>query len=348
MNLDTSVWFNQALISLGIVAAFVVGGKALIFLIDRFIRKLTEKTATNLDDMLLAVVERPIYYIIVIWGVYVGIHRLSGHIGEDIFKVLDGALFILVMVFVVKLVYDVINAMITWYGENAAARGDSDLNKTVLPLGKKLVKIFVILSGLIIVLDHFHYNISSLVAALGVSSLAVGLAAKDTLSNMISGFIIMADRPFRLGDRIESDGRTGDVTEIGIRSTKIRTIENNIVIIPNTKLVDSVVINQAYPESSQTSFFKVGVEYGSDIEKVRRVMTEVAAGIPEILDDPAPRVFFTAHGDSALEFQIMYRVHEYVLKWAALDKLNTAINRRFAEEGIGMAFPTRTVHIIQR
>lgn len=347
MNLDSSVLINQALISLAVVAAFVVGGKALIFLIDRFIRKLTEKTSTNLDDMLLAVVERPAYYLIIIWGVYVGIHRLAEHLAEGVFVVVDGALFILVMVFVVKLVYDIINTLITWYGDSAAERGETDLNRTIIPLTKKLVKIFVVISGLIVVLDHFHYNISSLVAALGVSSLAIGLAAKDTLSNMISGFIIMADRPFRLGDRIESDGRTGDVTEIGIRSTKMRTIENNIVIIPNTKLVDNVVVNQAYPESSQTNFFKVNVAYGSDVEKVRRVVLEVAAGIPEILKDPAPRVFFTNHGDSTLEFQMMYRMQEYVLRWAVLDKLNTAINRRFAEEGIGMAFPTRTVHIVQ-
>lgn len=336
---------KDVLVSLGIVAGFYVAGKASIFIIDRFVRKLTEKTATQLDDMLLAVVEKPAFWLIMLWGIYIALHRLSIDFARRFLDVADKAVFVIAVAFIVKVVYDVVNTLIDWYGITMAERGQEGLGKSILPLLKKLVKIFAIISGLIVILDHFSYNISSLVAALGVSSLAIGLAAKETLANMISGFTIVADRPFRIGDRIEVDKKTGDVVEIGLRSTRIRTIDNTIVIIPNSKLVDNVLLNYAYPEDSLAGFFKVSVEYGSPVEKVRTTLLQVANEIQEIMKDPAPEVQFIEHADSALVFQLVYRIPEYKLKWPLIDKLNTAVNRRFAEEGINFAYPTRTMYL---
>ena len=345
MSADTSARVTEILVSLGIFAGFMLAGKALIIVIDRFIRKLTEHTETVLDDMLLAVVEKPAYYLIILWGAYFSFHRLNVELGQGIFDIADKVVFVVAVALVVKLVYDVINAMLDWYALNAAEKGQAEIGRTIIPLAKRLVKIFVVISGLIVVLDHFSYNISSLVAALGVSSLAIGLAAKETLSNMIAGFIIAMDRPFRIGDRIETDGKVGDVMETGLRSTKIKTLDHNILIIPNAKLVDNIVTNYAYPENVQAHTLKIGVEYGSDVDKVKRLMLETAGTVPEIMKEPAPIVFFAEHADSALMFQMFYRVPEYALKMVVLDKLNTAINRRFAEEGIAMAYPTRTVYV---
>jgi len=163
---------------------------------------------------------------------------------------------------------------------------------------------------------------------------------------MIAGFVIMADRPFRVGDRIELEGNLGEIVEIGLRSTKLLTIENNIVVIPNSQLVDNIVLNYAYPANVLTYYYKVGVEYGSDIDKVRSLLLELAREIPEILDDPAPSVFFVEHADSSLDFKLVYRIQDYRDKWSVLDKVNTAVNKRFAKEGISIAFPTRTLHVI--
>jgi len=345
MSDDVSRWLTEILISLGIVFGFVILGRVLIFLLDRVVRKLTVKTATDLDDMLLDAVEKPSFYLLVLWGAYIAFHRLDVQLGQGAFHVADSAVFILAVALLVKLAYDVINALLGWYALTLAHGGREDVGKTVMPLVKKVVKVFVILSGVIVVLDHLDYSISSLVAALGVSSLAVGLAAKDSLANMISGFIIMVDRPFRVGDRIDVGGRVGEVTDIGLRSTKIRTLDNTIVILPNSRLVDDVVLNYAYPENSIKHYYKIGVEYGSDIGKVREVLLEIASGIPEIMDEPAPGVYFTDHADSSLEFHLLYWINDYTKRWTVLDKVNTAVNRRFAEEGIGMAFPTRTLHV---
>ena len=345
MATDTGLWVKEVLASVGILLVFVAAGKLLIFLLDRVVRKLTQKTETVLDDLILAAVEKPAFYLIVVWGAYISLDRLHVVLKQGVFDIADKIAFILVVALLVKMAYDVINAMLDWYGMLSEQRGRAEIARTILPLVKKVVKVFVILSGLILVLDHFEYSISSLVAALGVSSLAIGLAAKETLSNMISGFIIAADRPFRIGDRIETDGKVGEVVEIGLRSTRVRTLDNNIVIMPNTKLVDNAVVNYSFPHDTQTHIVKVGVEYGTDVEKVRRVMTEAASEVPEILGDPGPAAFFVEHGDSALVFQMFYHVSDFRQKWAAMDKVNGAVNRRFNEEGIRFAYPTRTLYV---
>ncbi len=347
MSEEMSVWLTEIVYTVGIIAIFVAAGKGVVFLMEKVVKKLTEKTATKLDDMLIGAVEKPLFYLISLWGVYMAVHRLRERIGDEILAVADDALFILVTLFLVKLSYDVINALVGWYGMVSTERGRGEIAQSIVPLIKKLVKLFVMASGLIVILDHFNYNISSLVAALGVSSLAIGLAAKDTLAHMIAGFVIMADRPFRVGDRIEVEGKIGEIIELGLRSTKLLTFENTVVIIPNSQLVDNVVLNYAYPENTLTYFYKIGVEYGSDIDKVRELLTEIANGIPEILKDPAPAVYFTDHGDSALEFNLVYRIQQYRERWVVLDKVNTTVNKRFAKEGISVAFPTRTVHLFK-
>jgi MscS family membrane protein len=333
-------------ISVAILASFYVGGKAVIYLLNHIVKKITEKTSTTLDDKILAVVKKPAFGMILLWGAYISVSRLSTDFpGGGLLKIADDSVFIIAVALVVKVSYDVIGAVIEWYGQSASIQGHEAVAKSIIPLLKKLVKIFAVISGLIVVLDHFSYNITSLVTALGVSSLAVGLAAKETLSNMISGFTIALDKPFRIGDRIEVDGKTGDIVEIGLRSTKLRTLVNNVVIIPNSKLVDNVVMNYAYPENVLGNIYSIGVEYGSDVEKTKRVMLDVADSIPEILKDPPPMVFFTDHGDFALILKMVYRIPDYTLGWVVLDKVNTEINRRFAEEGIGIAFPTQTLYL---
>lgn len=346
MDAEFSRWMTEFLKFAGIVGVAVVVGKLSVYALDRVVKKYTQNTETVLDDLILEAIEGPFSYLIILLGFYIAVDQIDIDLGEKFLFITADALFILVVMFVVKLAYDVINAMVTWYGMVSEEKGRAEIGQSIVPLLKKLVKIFVIASGLIVVLDHFEYNISSLVAALGVSSLAVGLAAKDTLSNMISGFIIMADRPFRVGDRIEVDGKVGEVSDIGLRSTKVRTLDNNIVIIPNTQLVDNVVMNFAYPENSVRNVVNIGVEYGSDVPRVKETLAGVAGSIEEILDDPAPAVLFTDHGESALEFTLAYSIQEYRDKFTVLDKVHTLIDARFAEEGIGMAFPTRTLHVI--
>jgi small-conductance mechanosensitive channel len=211
------------------------------------------------------------------------------------------------------------------------------------------VSLFLLGTALIIILKHFNYDIFSLVTALGIGSLAIGLAAKDTLAHMISGFTLMIDRPFRIGDRIQlAGGQIGDVADIGLRSTKIKTLDNQLLIIPNSDLCNSMLTNQAFPDNRVKGRINVGVAYGSDVEQVKQVLVATAGEVAEVLAEPVPEAYFTSFGDSALNMALFFWVEEYGTLFAVTDKINSLILKRFGEHSIEIPFPTRTVINAQR
>jgi len=197
-----------------------------------------------------------------------------------------------------------------------------------------------------VVLKHFNYDIFSLVTALGIGSLAIGMAAKDTLAHMISGFTIMLDRPFRIGDRIQLiGGQVGDVTDIGLRSTKIRTPDNQMLIIPNSDLCNTMLTNQAFPDSRVKGRVNIGVAYGSDVDRVKALLTATAGEVGGVLTDPAPEAYFVSFGDSALNMSLFFWVEEYTSLFGVTDAINSLILKRFDEHSIEIPFPTRTVKL---
>jgi len=207
-----------------------------------------------------------------------------------------------------------------------------------------MVMLFLMGTALIIILKHFNYDIFSVVTALGIGSLAIGLAAKDTLAHMISGFTLMLDQPFRIGDRIQlAGGQTGDVADIGLRSTKIRTLDNQLLIIPNSDLCNTMLINLAFPDARVKGRINIGVAYGSDVERVKELLVATALDLDAVLRDPAPEAFFVSFGESALNMTLFFWVEEYSQLFAVTDKVNSLILRRFNESGIEIPFPIRTV-----
>ena len=173
------------------------------------------------------------------------------------------------------------------------------------------------------------------------------MAAKDTLAHMISGFTLMLDRPFRIGDRIQlSGGQIGDVVDIGLRSTKIKTMDNLLLIIPNSDLCNTMLINQAFPDASVKGRINIGVAYGSDVDKVKETLVATALDIESVLRDPPPESYFVSFGDSALNMALFFWVEEYSQLFAVTDRINLMILRRFNESGIEIPFPTRTIQLL--
>jgi small-conductance mechanosensitive channel len=218
------------------------------------------------------------------------------------------------------------------------------ISRQMLPIAEKLAMLFLMGTALIVILKHFNYDIFSLVTALGIGSLAIGMAAKDTLAHMISGFTLMLDRPFRIGDRIQlAGGQIGDVLDIGLRSTKIKTLDNQQLIIPNSDLCNTILTNQAFPDQRAKGRINVGVAYGCDVERVKEILLATALEVESVLRDPAPEAYFVSFGDSALSMSLFFWVEEYGNLFTTTDKINTLIIRRFRENTIEIPFPTRTV-----
>ncbi|MEN8241527.1 MAG: mechanosensitive ion channel domain-containing protein, partial [Chloroflexota bacterium] len=195
--------------------------------------------------------------------------------------------------------------------------------------------------AIIIILGHFNVEISGLVATLGIGSLAIALAAQAALSDTISGFMIMIDQPFRIGDRIEiAELNTwGDVVDIGLRSTRIRTRDNRMVIIPNSIISKSLVVNHAYPDTEYRIQVHIGVAYGTDLEFARTTIVEAVKEVSGVLPHRPVEALFLEFGDSALIFRVRWWIETYVDTRRMFDKVNTAVYHALTQAEIEVPFP---------
>jgi small-conductance mechanosensitive channel len=239
-----------------------------------------------------------------------------------------------------------VNILTIWFGEEVALKTGSALDNQLSPFLRRILLILVSIIAVIVVLGHFNVEVSGLVTTLGIGSLAIALAAQAALSDTISGFVIMFDRPFRIGDRIEiQDLDTwGDVVDIGLRSTRIRTRDNRMVIIPNSVIGKSLVVNYAYPDSQYRIQIEVGVAYGTDLELARKTLVDAVEGVEGVLHERKVEALFLHFGDSALIFRIRWWLESYEDTRRMFDRVNTAIYNALNEASIEMPNPQLDLH----
>lgn len=219
-------------------------------------------------------------------------------------------------------------------------------------MAKRVTQITLGVIGGLLILNALTIPITPLLTTLGVAGLATALALQDTLSNFFAGFYLLADRPIRPGDFIKLDtGHEGYVLDVGWRTTKLRTLPNTVVVLPNSKLSQSIITNFALPVSRMAATLKVSVAYESDIDQVeqvlREILEEMKPDVPTMLADPPPNVAFSpGFGDSSLDFTVVFQVGQYVDQFGVMNELRKRIFRRFKAEGIQFPFPTRTIHVV--
>ncbi len=251
-------------------------------------------------------------------------------------------LYVFIATFIVVRLSDLLLEKFSERVKKKVSPNEAPLIDTYYSMISKIVNVFIVLIALIAVLDRLGFNVTSLITSLGVGSLAVGLAAKDTIKNFISGIMLVTDRQFRIGDRvyIKDIDVEGYVYDIGLRTTRILTISgNNLITVPNSKLTEGVIENSLYPDPKVKDFVEVGVAYGSDVEKVKELLLKATEGIDGILDNPPPSVYFTNFGDSALIFKLIYYVERKDVAFGIKSLLHERINRLFRENGVEIPFP---------
>jgi small-conductance mechanosensitive channel len=314
--------------------------------------KFIARTENRLDDMILDVLTSNVRPLMIVTGFFVAIREVRKGLTSDdgtvaqLLEYTDAFLYIAGVIIAVKILLGIIREVINWRLDKIAADGTSNLKLTLGPLTNKVVNILIGLIAIIVLLDHFGINIGSLLVSLGVGSLAVALAAQDTLANMIAGFVILVDRPFRVGDRIELiPGITGDVLEIGLRSTRVLNFDNNVVIIPNADLVKGRIVNHAFPHIESRVLLKLMVAYGTDPECVRAILLGLAANHPDLLPTPAPQVFVTALSESAMEVTLVGRCSEFGKVWGTETTLREQAYLAFMKEGINVPVARRVIRM---
>lgn len=336
---------SVAIIVLTILSVWIVRA-----LLSFMVRRLASRTRTDLDDNLLSVIKRYIHYLVYIVGtaaLFNYLEHVSAGLAPDLFKGVDGILFVLGVFVIAVVIVRLMSTLLSWYATNIASRTETTLDDEFVPLADRGFRIVGYVLALLIVLDHFEVDIMGLVAVLGIGSLAIALAAKETIANMIGGFVIMIDRPFRVGDRIRLDtGTTVIVDQIGIRSTKLRTFDNTLIIVPNAELMKSTVHNLTYPHPKLRVQVDVGVGYDSDMDQVRRVMLDEAEQHPVVIDDPPPSFIFLEFGDSSLNVSLRCWVADVSEQFLTASELREQVLNRFRKEGIEIPFPQRVVTMV--
>ena len=258
----------------------------------------------------------------------------------------ENLVFVLYLLVGYVLCYKLLSGMLQWYTLWLAERTGSKQNDANIPFARRIVLLLLTTAALIVFLSHFGVDVSGLVATLGIASLAIALAAQNTLSDVINGFAIIADRPFIIGDRIEilELDTWGDVQDIGLRSTRIRTRDNRMVVVPNSVIGKSLVVNHSDPSTVYRVQTHVGIVDGTDVDDARLVMIEAVRAQEWVMKDERIEALFIEYGESALIFRVRCWIENYVETRRIMDKLNPCLYKALNEAGIKTAFPTRTVY----
>ncbi|MCD6275411.1 MAG: mechanosensitive ion channel family protein [Thermoplasmata archaeon] len=321
----------------------------LLYFIFPFIKRFTKWTKTKVDDILVEILKKPVAIWIIIYGLLNASLTLpiTTQVSFLLVKIYD----IIVIVIVTWIIYRVFRDLIISYAFHISRRrGRRDLEKVLLPVIEKIGIVTIVVIGGIMLLQEAGVNIAVLVASLGVAGIIIGLAAQDTLGNFFAGLHILLDKAFEIGDLILLEGEESvyEVKHVGLRSTKLYDIfSHTMIYIPNSMLANHKIVNLDRPDTQIKIKIDISVSYDSDIEKVKRVLMEIAESSEDVLKDEShkPVVVFREFGDSSLNFTLYLWVKDVKKQWKVASRIREEIMRRFREEGIEIPYPQLDVHM---
>lgn len=316
--------------------------------------KIFSRTNTDLDERLAEVLEKRAKSIVfsvlslyALWEVKM-VNAEKSIAVERVIKIIDAAIYIYAAVVAISVVIGFIRVLIDYFLAKAAEsqRHDSKQLMTIAPLARNLISAIVILIALAIVLEHFSINVGSLLVSLGVGSLAVALAAQETIANIIAGVIIAIDQPFRVGDRIQlPNGMLADVKVIGLRSTRILDFDNNYLVVPNSELVKSTIINFAYPTHKVRVLVPFTLPFGTDTSKVREIAMRLMQSHRFVVDDPKPELQAMRITELGIEMRLACFVEDFTQRFDTEIELRELLHRALNEHSIELAIPRRIVMV---
>ncbi len=339
LSISDLKWVNAPIV----LALYVVIAIIIDLIIRKVLIKLTKFTKSNIDDKIVMLLRKPIFYSILATGLLgaLKILELSGNYELTSRRVIYSIVVLIWIIVIIRALKHVISEAIYKLSDHTG------LGKDIVPLITNIAKIAVIIAGVMTLLAVWHVDITPIWASAGIASAIIALAAKDTLANFFGGISVYFDKPYKVGDYIELDQKErGEVVEIGIRSTRIKTRDDILISIPNSIIANSKIVNESAPVEHFRVRIPIGVAYGSDIDKVETLLLSVALENDNIIEDPEPRVRFRNFGDSSLNFELLCWAKEPALRGLTIHEMNKKIYKLFAEENVTIPFPQRDLHII--
>lgn len=331
--METALLDSFFFIVIGIIAAIIV------YIIFAFLKKRAEQTKTKMDDLIVYSLGSPLtilaFFIPFFFAIQHAILAYPQYQWIADSKVLF-SMYILVGTWIIATFVD---GFLRTYGLALAESTETDLDDRIIEILQKIAKYLIWFTGILYVLTLFDINITPLIAGAGIFGIAIALAAQDLFSNFFGGAVIITDQPFKVGDRVLINDILGDVTHIGPRSTRIITLDSDVVTIPNNKITTSVVRNFSLPSPQVRIQIPVTVAYGTDIDHVKTILNGIAERALKskseiITENPKPTVYLTKMDKSAMTFELTVYAKEFKHNSVIKDFLNTRIIEEFRKEGI--------------
>lgn len=346
LHIPVSRW----LAALMVLFVAVVAQKLLVGSFHKLAQRLAERTETKLDNLLLEAAERPAGWLLLVLGLMATAHVLNPPPAVfPLIEWIDKAGRIATIVIGGWFLWRLIEGFAAFFAARARKTATA-LDDQLVPFIAKTLKIFIIITGVLVVAQNMGYSVSGLIASLGIGGIAVAMAARDTIANVFGSIMILVDRPFTVGDWIKTSDFEGVVEEVGFRSTKIRTFAKTLVNVPNSLLANMVVDNiHAMPVRRVK--MRIGLTYDTPVEKMQQAVTGIEAILKAHagVDQDFYLVKFDEFADSSLSIFLYYFTKSTV--WdeylSVRQEVNLTIMRLLEGMGLEFAFPTRTVHLLQ-
>jgi MscS family membrane protein len=328
------------------IAVSVMLARVMKYLVSYVAPKLVVHTETTLDDEVIKAMNGPLQWVIVALGTYLALQVIGDYIGFIDFY-LDQLLVVVLLFIIAYLVNNLIRGLLNWYKNDISALTESTFDDMLIPFLQKIISAVILVISIIMALDQLKIvEVTPLITGMGVAGVAVALAAQQFLSDFFGALSIMLDRPYRVGDRVKIEGiDAGDVMEIGLRSTRLKTVDNRIIIVPNAKVSKSKVINRSMPDTQVYMAIRVGVSYDADVDRAARIMEEIAQTTEGVVTSPPPKAFVQELGSFAVKLVMFPYVNSYRQDWVVPDRIYRNIVKRFAAEGIEIPSPITNVLI---
>jgi len=349
LNTPIGPWtWLQLLFAFGFVVAGFIARAILNAVVRNKLASLAAKTETQADDVATEALVNPLGLVLPIAGIYLALRTLLMFHPEWL-EHTDLSFRILTILVVGWTAFKMLDALAILLTE-VSSKTDSKLDDQIVPLLRKALKTFAGILMFILVAQNLGYSVSGLLAGLGIGGLALAMASKDTLANLFGSLMILIDRPFHHGDWITFKGGDGVVEEIGLRSTRIRTFAKTVISIPNQALANATVENHSLMPKRRIKF-TLGVTYESTTGQMETLVSNIETYLKNNsdIDQEFMLVKFTKFNDSSLDvFIYCFTVTtDWTKHLAVRQDVNLKVMSLVEDLGMGIAFPTQTVHLIE-
>jgi len=325
--------------------ASILLSKLVYYIISKVVKQFTRRTKSKLDDIVIDKLEEPVVFAIIITGIWYGLSFLSLPEGLETIK---GQAFYFVITFnVAWLIVRLLNAFIDEYLVPLVEKTETDLDDQLLPIARKTISISIWVLAVVVGLNNAGYDVTALIAGLGIGSFAFALAAKDSISHVFGGFVLFTDKPFSINDRIIAKGFDGIVKEVGVRSTRIQTLDGRMVTLPNGSIANDSIINVSM-ETARKITVDLKLTYDTSPENMQKAMVilQEISKKNQYVDDSRTITAFTAFEDFSLNIRFIYYIKKGSDIFSVMTQINMETLKQFNDNKLNFAFPTQTLYTV--